>query len=82
MASSALSPPLDGDKNRGWQLLAVSSIFNGISVILLFARFYTRIFIIGGVGLDDLSIALGVVSDTEESSIYVQETLTSFSLVP
>ena len=75
MASSALSPPFDGDQNRGWQLLAVHSIFLGISAILLFARFYTRIFIIGSVGFDDLSIALGVVSDIGTSSIHLQESI-------
>ena len=60
-----LPPPPGGDQDRGWQLLAVHCTFTGIVTLLLFARLYTRVFIVREVGLDDYFIILGVVSEGE-----------------
>lgn len=76
MASSnspALSPPPGGDQNRGWQLLVVHSIFSGTVIMLLFARLYTRIFIVRNIGFDDYYIILGVVSDMKSSNLDSQQ---------
>ncbi|MCJ1433765.1 hypothetical protein MMC27_003130 [Xylographa pallens] len=55
-------PPPGGDQDIGWQLLVVHCTFAAIVVILLFARLYTRIFVVRAVGLDDYCIIVGVVS--------------------
>ena len=64
--ASTLLPPAGGDQSRGWEVLLVHSILLAIGIILLFARFYVRIFIVRNVGLDDYFITLGVVSDLRD----------------
>ena len=58
-----LSPPPDGDQSRGYQITATHAVLLAVSVILLFARLFTRAYIKSGLGLDDLFITLGVVSN-------------------
>lgn len=56
------SPPRDGDRNRGSSILVTESIFLAIATILFLARLYVRSRIPIGLGLDDLSVGLGLVS--------------------
>lgn len=56
------SPPADGDRNRGSSILVTETIFVAIATILFLARLYVRSRIPSGLGLDDLSVALGLVS--------------------
>ena len=63
MASAGASPPPDGDRSRGYQTTATHATLLAVSIILLFARLFTRAFIVAELGLDDFFIAIGVVSN-------------------
>lgn len=56
----ALTPPQDGDANRGPALLAIIGTQVAISTICVSLRFYTRIKI-GRVGADDWTIMVTLV---------------------
>ena len=56
------SPPADGDRNRASSILVTETIFVAIGTILVLARLFVRSRIPSGLGLDDLSVALGLVS--------------------
>ena len=70
---ASLPPPLGGDENRGWQFLSVTWVLSSVVVVLLVARFFTRICVIKKVGPDDYWIFLGVVSTMHYRSLLYSE---------
>lgn len=62
--ASTSSPPPDGDRSRGFQIIAVHAILLGISTILSVLRLFTRSVIVKSIGLDDYLMVVGVVSNS------------------
>lgn len=58
----SLSPPADGDRNRGPTLAVVIIVFHVISTVFLLARLFVRYHITKKLWLDDLFISLAYVS--------------------
>ncbi len=56
-----MSPPPDGDKDRGHGLLIVGSIFATISTVTVLSRVFARALVVKNIGLDDLFMILGAV---------------------
>ena len=63
MANPGASMPPDGHRSRGYQLIAAHAVLLAVSIVLLSARLFTRAFILAELGLDDLFIVFGVVSN-------------------
>lgn len=57
-----MSPPPDGDRNRGYQSIIVSAISTGLAFVFVVLRLYVRAIMAKRLGLDDLFIVLGLVS--------------------
>lgn len=57
---SALTPPPDGDVNRGPTLIAIFWTEIGVSIIFVMLRFYTRLRM-GRLGADDWTILITMV---------------------
>lgn len=51
-------PPPGGDQNRGPVVIAILSLFFGLSTIIVFLRVVTRIWITRNFGWDDATMAL------------------------
>ena len=64
----AMIPPLDGDRNKGYQVIVIGALFGALASIFVMLRLYVRIFLakqlkLGKLlGLDDLFVVLGLVS--------------------
>ena len=56
-----MSPPPDGDIDRGHGLRIVGSIFATISTVTVLSRLFARALVVKSLGLDDLFIVLGAV---------------------
>jgi hypothetical protein len=61
-------PPLGGDQNRGPVVIAVLSLFFGLSTIIVFLRVVTRICITRNFGWDDATMALTQVRSVPTST--------------
>ena len=62
MATSLPNPPPDGDRNRSAVLIVVNAVFGLLAAISVLARIYVRSAMVKNLGLDDLFILLGLVS--------------------
>jgi len=61
-------PPPGGDQNRGPVVIAVLSLFFGLSTIIVFLRVVTRICITRNFGWDDATMALTQVGSVPAST--------------
>lgn len=64
MATPLGSAPLDGDRNRAFELLTVSWLFFSISTVLVIGRMYSRVVVKRNVWWDDWIICVTLASHT------------------
>jgi len=60
----------DGDQNRGPELLAVTWVFTSVALLVVIAKFYTRVKVLHSTGLDDALVILSMVNQAKASMIY------------
>jgi len=60
----------DGDQNRGPELLAVTWVFTSVALLVVIAKFYTRVKVLHSTGLDDVLVILSMVNQAKASMIY------------
>lgn len=61
-STPSLSPPADGDRNRGPTLVAIIIVFHVIATLFVLARLFVRYHITQKLWLDDLCISVAYVS--------------------
>lgn len=50
------------ENSRGREAVIISSVFTGLALIIVILRLYTRLYILRCAGVEDLGIALAMVS--------------------
>ena len=65
------SPNYDNPETRGPELIIVGSIFLALAALAVGLRLYTRIFVRHWIGLDDILVAISLVSVDYHKSILV-----------
>lgn len=67
------SSVVDTNANRGPELLAITWVFTVLALLVVIAKFYTKVKILRGLGIDDFLVVLSMVSRNGRSRSSAQK---------